>query len=112
MYNLNDNELESLLQTGPVAISISSNEWENYGGGLFGCKSGVNVDHAVVLVGYTPDYWIVKNQWGKGWGEDGYIKIKKSRFGDANCLIGTSAFILFEQWILGLISLMGILILI
>jgi len=48
------------------------------------------VDHAIVLVGYgnetvgtfrpqSKDYWLVRNSWGSGWGEDGYIRIE--RFG-------------------------------
>ncbi len=28
--------------------------------------------HAVCLVGYTPDYFIVRNSWGTGWGDGGF----------------------------------------
>ena len=28
--------------------------------------------HAVCLVGYTPDYFIVRNSWGTSWGDKGY----------------------------------------
>jgi len=28
--------------------------------------------HAVALVGYTPDRFIVRNSWGTGWGDDGF----------------------------------------
>lgn len=28
--------------------------------------------HAVALVGYTPDRFIVRNSWGTGWGDNGY----------------------------------------
>ena len=44
---------------------------------------GETVDHAVVVVGYGndavsgKDYWIVRNSWGAGWGESGYIRMKK-----------------------------------
>lgn len=38
-------------------------------------KSNNNIDHAVLLIGYTPNYWIVKNSWGTGWGDNGYGKI-------------------------------------
>jgi hypothetical protein len=29
--------------------------------------------HAVALVGYTKDYFIVRNSWGTGWGRRGYV---------------------------------------
>ncbi|KOB72887.1 Cathepsin L-like proteinase [Operophtera brumata] len=31
------------------------------------------LNHAMLLVGYTPEYWILLNWWGKDWGEDGTI---------------------------------------
>ena len=47
---------------------------------------GTTIDHAVQLVGYGTDggvdYWLVRNSWGTGWGEEGYIRIK--RFGEGN----------------------------
>ena len=38
-----------------------------------------DLDHAVLLVGYgtedNTEYFILKNQWGVTWGEQGYMKI-------------------------------------
>merc|ERR1712003_365642 len=34
-------------------------------------------DHAVLIVGYTPTYWLVRNSHGKDWGERGHFRIKK-----------------------------------
>ena len=40
-------------------------------------SDGCNLDHAVVVVGYTQDYWLVRNSWGSGWGEKGYIRLSR-----------------------------------
>merc|ERR1711865_805106 len=61
--------------------------WQSYGGGVFtGCtKKGLfhptpdaSLDHGVQAVGYTQDYWIVRNSWGAGWGEKGFISIQRA----------------------------------
>ena len=41
------------------------------------CKA---LSHGVLIVGYTTSgsskAWIVKNSWGTGWGESGYIRMQ------------------------------------
>ena len=37
------------------------------------------MNHAVLIVGYTPGYWIVKNSWGAGWGSGGYIYLVRGK---------------------------------
>jgi cathepsin L len=81
-------DLETALATvGPVAITVAADNWFNYGGGIYsgGCKMPVvwksdvcNLDHAVLAVGYTPEYWVVRNSWGPGWGESGYIRLTRA----------------------------------
>jgi hypothetical protein len=39
------------------------------------CNTAIN--HGVLVVGVTDDYWIVKNSWGTTWGENGYIRLAK-----------------------------------
>jgi len=74
--------LETAVATiGPQAITVAAEPWMLYGGGIFaGCSKGGNVDldHGVQLVGYTADAWIVRNSWGPGWGESGYIRISRA----------------------------------
>lgn len=91
-YNLGDSELINLLQAGPVAIAINADNWEYYGSGVFSCLANSQPNHAVLLVGYTPTYWIIKNQWGAKWGQSGFMYIIRSDTKD--CAIGQSAHIM------------------
>jgi len=80
--------LETAVATkGPQAITVAAEPWQLYGGGIFsGCnkpglfhrKPNIDLDHGVQLVGYTADYWIVRNSWGSFWGEKGYIRISRA----------------------------------
>jgi len=76
--------LETALATkGPVSVTVSAEPWQLYGGGVFkGCSSGLfksnTLDHGVQAVGYTADYWIVRNSWGASWGEEGFIRISRA----------------------------------
>ena len=63
---------------------------------MYRCNTFDKVNHAVLLVGYTPSYWIIKNQWGLKWGEQGYIRVTTDPL--YNCKIGTSAFVMWEKY--------------
>ena len=83
------------MQDGPLAISVSATNWDDYKGGIFKCNSYDKVNHAVLLVGYDQNSWIIKNQWGEKWGENGYIRVTKDRA--RNCKVGASAFWMWES---------------
>lgn len=80
---LSDEDIQSaLVEFGPLYIGIDSNPLisRNYRGGVMDDSSCTkDINHAVVLVGYTPDAWIVKNSWGRGWGEDGYFRMVRNK---------------------------------
>jgi C1A family cysteine protease len=55
---------------------------QHYTGGIFSmsaetCNSQSIGNHIPLIVGYSSDYWIVKNSWGTNWGEKGFFRIKK-----------------------------------
>ena len=74
-----------LLKNGPVSIAVDAQTgflgmaWQLYKGGVLSGKgcAGTALDHGVLAVGVTDDYWIVKNSWGATWGEAGYIRLAR-----------------------------------
>lgn len=89
-YNtLPSNNMEAVMNhlanVGPLAIAADATLWQFYGHGVFsGCSydSNIALNHAILLVGYGTDihdgdYWIVRNSWGKMWGDHGYIKLAR-----------------------------------
>nr|XP_051231005.1 ervatamin-C-like [Lolium perenne] len=81
-------ELRKAVAAQPVAVSIGledpSDAFKNYHGGIFQGPCSTLGGHAMTLIGYGTesgnDYWILKNSWGEGWGEHGYMRLRR----DAN----------------------------
>jgi len=82
------NNLEAVMNhvanVGPLSVAVDASSWSFYGGGVFdGCDydKNIEINHAVQLVGYGTesggDFWLVRNSWGPGWGDGGYIKLKR-----------------------------------
>jgi len=78
--------VEHMAAYGPISIAYQVvGDFRLYKGGIYTSKTCKNserdVNHAVLAVGYgsenSLDYWIVKNSWGKVWGDQGYFKIKR-----------------------------------
>ena len=77
---------EFWYQTGPLAVALNATPLQLYTGGIVDYASWLcgtsGINHAVTLVGYgkeSKDYWIVKNSWGKSWGESGYFRIARGK---------------------------------
>jgi len=60
-----------------VAVDAGSADWQSYAGGVYAGHCGKQLNHAILAVGYTSTYWIVKNSWGTSWGASGYIFMKR-----------------------------------
>merc|ERR1712023_625241 len=72
--------LQSALNQQPVSVAIQADQsvFQRYSGGVITSGCGSNLDHGVTAVGYTSDYFIVKNSWGASWGNQGYVYIGSS----------------------------------
>ncbi|XP_060589694.1 procathepsin L-like [Ruditapes philippinarum] len=77
---------KALSNVGPIAIAMDVNHkgfWF-YKEGIFyepACN-GTRPTHAMVAVGYGKRggrYWIIKNSWGEGWGNKGYVYAARGR---------------------------------
>jgi C1A family cysteine protease len=73
--------LKAAVAQQPVAVSLDASNFRLYTGGILDDVNCFTVtNHGVTVVGYGVNtvgvaYWIVKNSWGRGWGQNGYIYI-------------------------------------
>ena len=86
----------------PLATEVAADDgFQNYQSGVYSNCSSTSIDHMVELVGYSCEgkcdfdlagnlpngvgYYIIKNSWGPGWGEKGYIRIKATNKKGKRC---------------------------
>lgn len=70
---------QAIYEHGPISVAVCVNtEFQYYSGGVFSGPSCTGVNHGVTLVGWDDGdgAWIMKNSWGSGWGEGGYMRIR------------------------------------
>ena len=50
------------------------------------CFPNQVTNHAITIVGWDKKAWIIKNSWGKKWGDGGYFRMKR---GENMCGLNT-----------------------
>ncbi|CAD7971150.1 unnamed protein product [Amoebophrya sp. A25] len=85
-----------ILAKGPMSIGVDATAWQTYQEGILDAEAcgAAQIDHAVQVVALNQDelkaaesggsYWVVRNSWTTGWGEEGYIRLSTD---ENSCLI-------------------------
>jgi hypothetical protein len=82
--------MQEVYDNGPVAVMMQIySDFYSFSGGIYEHVTGtLSGGKSMLIVGWgtegsTP-YWIVKNSWGPGWGDDGFFRIARNA-NHANC---------------------------
>lgn len=81
--------LTAVTQIGPIAITIDASQtsFQLYSSGIYSEPACLTTspNHGVLLVGFGVDsasgvpFWLIRNSWGTGWGEAGYMRIVRNQ---------------------------------
>lgn len=90
--------LVASIAKNPVSVAIQANQlsFQFYKSGVFSGICGTDLDHGVLAVGYGSlngkKHYKVKNSWGSGWGDKGYIYMaREDKDGKGKCGIQMAA---------------------
>lgn len=83
-----ESSLKSAMNEGPASLCLAASSWQSYRGGILS-KCDNQVDHCVQGTGYSgSSYWKIRNSWGTGWGESGFIRLA---YGQDLCKVSDDA---------------------
>ena len=78
---LTEKEIEkAVAYFGPITVCLNAELLAQYKGGVLDDeRCSKQITHMVLLVGYTPYTWILKNSWGTHWGQKGYFQVARGK---------------------------------
>jgi len=88
----------NMLRLGPLSVGIDAgtDDFGSYESGILDTKCS-NDNHAVVLTGYGiengREYWIIRNSWSSGWGENGYVRVARNDSNKNSCFVNNEAWL-------------------
>jgi len=84
-------ELGEAVKTGMVVVFVNAALLTTYSGGIMTSDCPPTLDHAMVLVGDTSEYWRTKNSWSAAWGEAGFVRLGKGISEQGECGVASYA---------------------
>jgi len=94
---LSSNSVYDLLSRGPLAVVVDAGGFQDYKSGVFQLHDCVQLNHAVMIIGFGIDrasnkrYWLVKNSLDTWWGENGYARAEVVDDKQYNCYLHSMA---------------------
>jgi len=75
--------LLSSLDSSAVTVTVQADsKFQGYKSGILtGVATSCSLNHAVLATGYGSNFLKIKNSWGSGWGEGGYIRVERTTSG-------------------------------
>jgi len=73
--------LKSAVNQQPISVTVNAGQLQFYANGVVTGSCSGRTNHAVMAVGYGTDglsYFKIRNSWGTGWGERGYIRLSQN----------------------------------
>ena len=82
-------DLVAAIAGRPVSVAVEADQasFQHYRSGVMSGSCGTKLDHGVLAVGYDASAFIIKNSWGAGWGDHGYISLARGKYNgeDGQC---------------------------
>lgn len=78
-----DSGLASALRSSSVSVTLfADSKFQSYRSGILtNVPTTCGINHAVLATGFGSNYWKIKNSWGQGWGENGFIRVERTTNG-------------------------------